>query len=166
MVNPARGPGTVARAVSHYADVVNSPKNQAHLLSRDGSTRIANESLLLNPRNYSRLDPTVWKTPKPGFSFVGTMKSIGIDYLSARQIVCPTSRRFYYRRGHHVRWTRGIDQSTRCSMMRYSIPFADWMAGRASGFRRDIVAVSQMYLAGTSAIISAGLWYSLTIFFT
>jgi len=75
-------------ALFRTTPMLNSPKNQAHLLTRDGSTTIAVESLLLNPRNYSRLDPLSEKHPKPGFSFVGTMKSIGFDYLSARQIVC------------------------------------------------------------------------------
>jgi hypothetical protein len=62
--------------------MLNSPKIRHTFLTRDGSTTIAVESLLLNRRNYSRLDPLSEKHPKPGFSFVGTMKSIGIDYLS------------------------------------------------------------------------------------
>jgi hypothetical protein len=36
--------------------------------------------------------------------------------------------------------------------MRYLIPFADWMASRAAGFRRDIVVVSEMYPTDISAI--------------
>ena len=60
--------------------MLNSPKIRHTFLTRDGSTTIAIESLLLNPRNYSRLDPLSENHPQPGFSFVGTMKSIGIDY--------------------------------------------------------------------------------------
>jgi hypothetical protein len=48
----------------------NSPKIRHTFLTRDGSTTIAIESLLLNPRN--RLDPLSEKHPTPGFSFVGT----------------------------------------------------------------------------------------------
>jgi len=32
-----------------------------------------------------------------------------------------------------------------------------WIAGRASGFRRDIVAISQMYLTDTPAVIQSKL---------
>jgi hypothetical protein len=52
--------------------MLNSPKIRHTFLIRDGSTTIAIESLLLNPRNYSRLDPLSKKHQKPGFSFVGT----------------------------------------------------------------------------------------------
>jgi hypothetical protein len=84
-------------ALFRTTPMLNSPKNQAHLLTRDGSTTIAVESLLLNPGNYSRLDPLSEKHPKPGFSFVGTMKSIGIDYYPHDKS-CATPQPVYYRR--------------------------------------------------------------------
>jgi hypothetical protein len=75
--------------------MLNSPKIRHTFLTRDGSTTIAIESLLLNPRN--RLDPLSEKHPTPGFSFVGTMKSIGIDYYPDDKS-CATPQPVYYRR--------------------------------------------------------------------
>ena len=59
-------------ALFRTTPMLNSPKIRHTFLTRDGSTTIAVESLLLNPRNYSRLDPLSEKHSKPGFSFVGT----------------------------------------------------------------------------------------------
>jgi hypothetical protein len=44
-------------ALFRTTPMLNSPKIRHTFLTRDGSTTIAIESLLLNPRNYSRLDP-------------------------------------------------------------------------------------------------------------
>ena len=58
-------------ALFRTTPMLNSPKNQAHLSSRDGSTTIVNESLLLNPRNYSRLDPLSEKHPHQALVLLG-----------------------------------------------------------------------------------------------
>jgi hypothetical protein len=86
-----------------------------------------------------------------------TMKSIGIDYLSAPQIVCPTLAVLLSSPSPCALNPAG---STIDAMLLYAYirgPLQLWIASRASGFRRHIVTGSEMYLTETPAVLQARL---------
>jgi hypothetical protein len=58
-------------ALFRITPMLNSPKIRHTFLTRDGSTTISIESLLLNPRNYSRLDPLSEKHPHQALVLLG-----------------------------------------------------------------------------------------------
>jgi len=83
---------------------------------------------------------------------------IRIDYLSSRQKVVPDLYPVPLLPQSPSALNPQDRRSMRCSMYAHIRgPLQHWIAYRASGFRRDIVVVSEMYLANTPAIISAAL---------